>query len=53
LKAIAPLLAKYPTLQIGRVLKGIVLQRMVGRCRLPVSKAELKARLVSALETEM
>ena len=26
---------------------------LVGRCRLPVSKSELKARLVSALETEM
>ena len=25
----------------------------VGRCRLPVSKPELKARLLSALETEM
>ena len=26
---------------------------LVGRCRLPVSKPELKARLVSALETKM
>jgi hypothetical protein len=26
---------------------------MVGRCRLTVSKPELKARLVSALETKM
>jgi hypothetical protein len=25
----------------------------VGRCRLPVSKPELKARLVSTLETKM
>ena len=26
---------------------------LVGRCKLPVSKLKLKARLVSALETEM
>ena len=35
------------------VLTGGFSTRTVGRCRLPVSKLELKACLVSALETEM
>ena len=37
----------------GHGLPGIAAALMVGRCRLTVSKPELRARLVAALETEM
>jgi hypothetical protein len=33
--------------------KAAAVSRVVGRCRLPVSNPEIKARLVSALETKM
>jgi hypothetical protein len=39
--------------QVKIYLDGVEVTGTVGRCRLTVSKPELKARLVSALETEM
>jgi len=35
------------------VMTSVVRDPVVGRCRLPVPKPELKARLVSAFETKM
>ena len=45
--------ADAPHAQRQRPERPVNLMFLVGRCRLPVSKPELKARLVSALETNM
>ena len=47
------MMAFRPGVCIGGDFIGVVIKLTVGRCRLTISKPELKAHLVSALETKM